>query len=188
MLILLSTSTGNIAHVDTVTETGGMLSIYESITSMLNGGASLSTQKLKATPAEYQALTLYGAAVLGGDWTLQSVTKTGITDPPIDLPEAATPSTDWIAFYDAILITAAFQSIRGQALSSLPLTLALVEFSSSLADAKSGRPNLPAISAAITNVLSAATLTAEDRAELHAAGIAAALPDALQSLVHPPSP
>ena len=187
MLILLYTSTGNVAHVDSVTETGGTLSIYSSLESMLNGESPLFAEEIKATPAEYQALTLYAEQALNAnDLVLKSVVNGEIVGPPIDLPDPATEDTDWIKFYDNILITNVFQSIRMQALSSLPLTLSLVEFSAAVSDAKAGRPNLPAISAAISNVVATATLSLEELAELYDTAADALLPAELLQLLAPP--
>ena len=185
MLILLSNSTGNIAHIDSVNSEGGALSIYSSLAALFNSEAPLSTQVLKVIPNEYEAMTLYASDLLGSDWVVKSVVGEDITDPPVNLPVAAVPRPDWIAFYDTILITTAFQSVRTQALSSLPLTLAVVEFSAAVSDAKAGRPNLPAIGAAIGNIMAVATLSPEELTQLYQAGVNASLPDELLALLNP---
>ena len=90
----------------------------------------------------------------------------GNTPEPTPEPE---PQPDYPGFYDSLLISGAYQKIRQQALTSLPLTLAAVEFIAAMGDAKLGRPNVPALQACLGNIYITATdLEASDWAEVAA--------------------
>jgi hypothetical protein len=81
------------------------------------------------------------------------------------VPETAGP--DYRGFYDSLLISTAYQNIRTQAVASLPLTLASVEFIAAMGDAKAGAPNEAALQACINNIAATATdLTEADWTEI----------------------
>lgn len=69
-------------------------------------------------------------------------------------------------FYDALLISSAYQTLRSQAVESLPLTVAATEFIAAMTDAKAGRPNEAAIQACINNIMGAAQFSQEEQEEL----------------------
>jgi hypothetical protein len=71
------------------------------------------------------------------------------------VPEPVIP--DYRGFYDSLLVSAAYQNIRTQAVTSLPLTLAAVEFIAAMGDAKAGVPNQAALQACINNIATTAT-------------------------------
>ena len=64
---------------------------------------------------------------------------------------------DYRGFYDSLLVSAAYQHIRTQAVTSLPLTLAAVEFIAAMGDAKIGAPNEAALQNCINNIAATAT-------------------------------
>jgi hypothetical protein len=86
---------------------------------------------------------------------------------PEPAPEPPAPGPDYLGFYDGLLISGAYQRIRAQGCTSLPLTLAAVEFIAAMSDAKAGRPNIPALQQCLANVYITATdLTPADWAEI----------------------
>lgn len=74
-----------------------------------------------------------------------------------ELPATAPATPSYTGFYDALLVSAAYQKIRSQGQRSLPLTLACVEFIAAMADAKAGSPNVPALQTCLTNIAATAT-------------------------------
>lgn len=76
------------------------------------------------------------------------------------------PPSGYLAFWDALLISNVYQTIRAQALTSAAVLVAVTESLASLQDAKAGRPNVPAIQASINNLLTAGTFSQQDLAEL----------------------
>ena len=85
-----------------------------------------------------------------------------VTPPP---PE---PVPDYLAFWDAVLVSDTYAQLLGHAITSLPINTALTAFIAAFQDAKAGRPNVAAIQACIFLVLQSATeaLTAEHLAEV----------------------
>jgi hypothetical protein len=69
---------------------------------------------------------------------------------------------DYKAFYDALLISPAYATIRGKAVESSSVLTACVEFIAAIGDAKSGRPNVAAIQACVDLLCAAAQFTAEE--------------------------
>jgi hypothetical protein len=91
--------------------------------------------------------------------------KAGNTPEPAPAPPA--PGPDYKGFYDGLLVSTAYQNIRTQAVVSLPLTLASVEFIAAMGDAKAGAPNEAALQACINNIAATATdLTEADWTEI----------------------
>ena len=81
--------------------------------------------------------------------------------------ERPAPGPNYRGFYDGLLISTAYQNIRTQAVASLPLTLASVEFIAAMGDAKAGIPNEAALQACINNIAATATdLTEADWTEI----------------------
>jgi hypothetical protein len=77
------------------------------------------------------------------------------------IPEPPAPP-NYRGFYDGLLVSTAYQNIRTQAVASLPLTLAAVEFIAAMGDAKAGAPNQAALQACIDNIAATATDLVED--------------------------
>jgi hypothetical protein len=99
--------------------------------------------------------------LISGEQTTVALTEEEIAELEANaVPEPAIP--DYRGFYDSLLVSAAYQSIRTQAITSLPLTLAAVEFIAAMGDAKAGIPNEAALQACIDNIAAAATDLTED--------------------------
>lgn len=81
-------------------------------------------------------------------------------------PEPAEPQPDYMAFWDALLVSSVYQSIRAQALTTPAVLVACTEFIAAIGDAKIGRPNVPAVQTCIDYLLAAATLSEAELAEM----------------------
>ncbi len=92
--------------------------------------------------------------------------KAGNTPAPPLLPPVL---PNYHGFYNGLLISAAYQKIRTQAVTNLPFTLAALEFTAAMGDAKAGIPNETALQACINNIGAVATdLKETDWAEIGA--------------------
>lgn len=91
---------------------------------------------------------------------------------PEPAPPPPPPSPDYIAFWDALMASTLYASIREQSFTSLPLNTLATELIALLGDAKAGRANEPAIQQGIEAVLFYGTFTQEQLAELQAALVA----------------
>ena len=88
---------------------------------------------------------------------------------PEPAPEPPPPPPSYTAFWDALLASTVYGSIRTQSMASLPMNTLATEFIALLGDAKAGRPNEAAIQASMSAVFSTGTFTAGDAAEFTAA-------------------
>lgn len=79
------------------------------------------------------------------------------------------PASDYIAFWDVLLASNVYGSIRQQAFTSLPMNTLATEFIALIGDAKAGRPNETAIQASIDAIIATGTFTTADLTELFAA-------------------
>jgi hypothetical protein len=104
--------------------------------------------------------------LISGEQTTVALTEEEIVELEANaVPEPAIP--DYRGFYDSLLVSTAYQNIRTQAVTSLPLTLAAVEFIAAMGDAKAGAPNEAALQACINNIAATATdLTEGDWVEI----------------------
>lgn len=86
-------------------------------------------------------------------------------------PEAAPPpippGPDYLAFWDALLVSNVYQSIRAQALVNPGVLVSVTESIAAITDAKAGRPNVPAIQASLDNLLASGNFTVEELTELY---------------------
>jgi len=82
-------------------------------------------------------------------------------------PEASSPN--YRLFWDALVASSVYASIRTQSMASLPMNTLATEFIALLGDAKAGRPNEAAIQASMSAVFSTGTFTAANAAEFTAA-------------------
>lgn len=105
---------------------------------------------------------------------------------PLPAPPPPPPAPNYIAFWESLLQTSAYQSIRAQSASSLLMNTAATEFIALIGDAKMGRPIEPAIQLSILTVLSAGTFTEAELLEFQAALVAGNL-DAIYTLEAPES-
>lgn len=103
----------------------------------------------------------------------------GNTPEPAPAPPPPPPS--YTAFWDALLASTVYGSIRSQSMASLPMNTLATEFIALLGDAKAGRPNEAAIQASMSAVFATGTFTTADAAEFTAA-LAAGLLDDIYSL------
>jgi hypothetical protein len=79
------------------------------------------------------------------------------------------PPPSYTAFWDALLASTVYGSIRTQSMASLPMNTLATEFIALLGDAKAGRANEAAIQASLSAVFATGTFTEADAAEFTAA-------------------
>jgi hypothetical protein len=87
----------------------------------------------------------------------------GNTPEPAPAPPPPPPS--YTAFWDALLASTVYGSIRTQSMASLPMNTLATEFIALLGDAKAGRPNEAAIQASMSAVFATGTFTEADAAK-----------------------
>ena len=99
--------------------------------------------------------------------------ENGSFNPPAPTPPAPAPeptlAPNYIAFWDALMVSSVYASIREQSFVSLPMNTLATEFIALLGDAKDGRPNEAAIQQSMGAILSVGTFTEEQLVELGAA-------------------
>jgi hypothetical protein len=88
---------------------------------------------------------------------------------PLPAPEAPAPGPDYLAFWDALMGSTVYGSIREQSFVSLPMNTLATEFIALIGDAKAGRANEAAIQASMDAILAAGTFTEAHISELGAA-------------------
>jgi hypothetical protein len=88
------------------------------------------------------------------------------------LQEIARKNGDYLAFWDALMFSTVYASIREQAFVSLQMNTLATEFIALIGDAKAGRANEAAIQQAMGAILSVGTFTEAQITELEAALIA----------------
>ena len=76
---------------------------------------------------------------------------------------------DYLAFWDALMTSSVYGSIREQSFVSLPMNTLATEFIALIGDAKAGRANEEAIQASMSAILSTGTFTEAHISELGAA-------------------
>ena len=104
------------------------------------------------------------------DWV-----EAGNTPEPAPAPP---PPPSYTAFWwDALIASTVYGSIRTQSMASLPMNTLATEFIALLGDAKAGRPNEAAIQASINAILSTGTFDEEDLAEFAETLVAGRLDD-----------
>lgn len=74
---------------------------------------------------------------------------------------------DYLGFWDGLLISSVYQSIRAQAITTPTVLVACTEFIASFTDAKNGRANVPAIQACIDYLMQAGTFSQSEVDELN---------------------
>jgi hypothetical protein len=103
----------------------------------------------------------------------------GNTPDPAPAPPPPPPS--YTAFWDALIASTVYASIRTQSMASLPMNTLATEFIALLGDAKAGRANEAAIQASMSAVFATGIFTEADAEEFTAA-LAAGLLDDIYSL------
>ena len=114
-------------------------------------------------------------AEAGIGWTYANGTFTAPPTPPLGPTPPPPPS--YTAFWDALIASAVYASIRTQSMTSLPMNTLATEFIALLGDAKAGRANEAAIQASMSAVFSTGTFTEDDVEEFTAALAAGYLDD-----------
>jgi hypothetical protein len=89
--------------------------------------------------------------------------EAGNTPEPAPAPPPPPPS--YTAFWDALIASTVYASIRTQSMTSLPMNTLATEFIALIGDAKASRANEAAIQASIAAILSTGTFDEEDLAE-----------------------
>jgi hypothetical protein len=85
---------------------------------------------------------------------------------PLPAAPPPPPAPDYLAFWDALMASSVYASIRTQSMASLPMNTLATEFIALMGDAKAGRANTIAIQASISAILTTGTFTLEQLAEL----------------------
>jgi len=115
----------------------------------------------------------------GIGWSYANGTFTAPPEPPPGPTPPPEPS--YVAFWDALIASSVYASIRTQSMASLPMNTLATEFIALIGDAKAGRPNEAAIQASMSAVFSTGTFT-EDDAEEFTAALAAGYLDTTYTL------
>jgi hypothetical protein len=85
---------------------------------------------------------------------------------PLPAPEPPPLGPDYLAFWDALMVSTVYASIREQSFVSLPMNTLATEFIALIGDAKAGRANEAAIQQSMDAILATGTFTEADLAEL----------------------
>jgi hypothetical protein len=105
----------------------------------------------------------------------QAWLEAGNTPEPAPAPPPPPPS--YTAFWDALLASTVYGSIREQSMTSLPMNTLTTEFIALIGDAKVGRPSVARIQASMAAILTTGTFTAAHLADIGAALAAGDLAD-----------
>jgi hypothetical protein len=89
--------------------------------------------------------------------------EAGNTPEPAPAPPPPAPS--YTAFWDALIASSVYASIRTQSMASLPMNTLATEFIALIGDAKAGRANEAAIQASMSAVFATGTFTEDDAEE-----------------------
>ena len=96
--------------------------------------------------------------------------EAGNTPEPAPPPPA--PGPDYLAFWDALMVSTIYAAIRTQSMASLPMNTLATELIALLGDAKGGRPNEAAIQQSMAAILTTGTFTTAQLTELQTALVA----------------
>ena len=108
-----------------------------------------------------------GEIGLPDDFPLTEAELAEVLDP--GTPVYATPTPNYIAFWDALTASTVYAAIREQSFVSLPMNTLATEFIALIGDAKAGRPNEAAIQQSMGAILATGTFAEEQLMELGAA-------------------
>ena len=86
---------------------------------------------------------------------------------PLPAPAPPPPPPNYIAFWDALLTSNVYGSIRTQSMTSLPMNTLATEFIALIGDAKAGYPNETAIQSSMSAIFSTGTFTEENVEEFN---------------------
>ena len=85
---------------------------------------------------------------------------------PLPAPAPPAPGPDYLAFWDALMVSTVYASLREQSFTSLPMNTLATEFIALIGDAKAGRANEVAIQASMAAILTTGTFIEEQLGEL----------------------
>ena len=149
----------------------------------------LDTEETTVKPPRFSGLlhSIYPDGTIGygdeiglpEDFPLTEAELAEVSNP--GTPVYAPPAPDYLAFWDALMVSTVYGAIREQSFVSLPMNTLATEFIALIGDAKAGRANEAAIQASMDAILSTGTFTEEQLAELGAA-LAAGNLDGIYSL------
>ena len=91
---------------------------------------------------------------------------------PEPAPPPPAPGPDYLAFWNALMVSTVYSAIREQSFVSLPMNTLATEFIALIGDAKAGRANETAIQASMGAILTTGTFTAAQLTELQTALVA----------------
>jgi hypothetical protein len=111
---------------------------------------------------------------IGDGWQLQSIPE---PEPSPEPPPAPAPRPDYLAFWDALIASGVYSSIRTQSMVSLPMNTLVTEFIALIIDAKMGRGNQAMIQSSISGILGVGSFTEEELGEFEMALVAGNLED-----------
>ena len=86
---------------------------------------------------------------------------------PLPAPTPPPPPPNYIAFWNALLSSNVYGSIRTQSMTSLPMNTLATEFIALIGDAKAGYPNETAIQSSMSAIFSTGTFTEENVEEFN---------------------
>jgi hypothetical protein len=118
-------------------------------------------------------------SVITGEQTVIPLTAEEIAE--LQSRPVPPPTPSYTAFWDALLASTVYGSIRTQSMASLPMNTLATEFIALLGDAKAGRANEAAIQASMSAVFATGTFTEADAEEFTDA-LAAGLLDDIYTL------
>jgi hypothetical protein len=82
-------------------------------------------------------------------------------------PPPPPPGPNYLSFWDTLLFSSVYASIRTQSFTSLPMNTLATEFIALIGDAKAGRPNTVAIQSSMSAIFSTGTFTEENVEEFN---------------------
>ena len=91
---------------------------------------------------------------------------------PEPAPPPPAPGPDYLAFWDALMVSTVYSAIREQSFVSLPMNTLATEFIALIGDAKAGRANEAAIQQSMGAILTTGTFTTAQLTELQTALVA----------------
>ena len=86
---------------------------------------------------------------------------------PLPAPTPPPPPPNYIAFWNALLSSNVYGSIRTRSMTSLPMNTLATEFIALIGDAKAGYPNESAIQSSMSAIFSTGTFTEENVEEFN---------------------
>jgi hypothetical protein len=101
--------------------------------------------------------------LVAGKWTMTWQVTSATSE---QVNERIRANADYLAFWDALMVSTVYASIREQSFVSLPMNTLATEFIALIGDAKAGRPNEAAIQASMDAILATGTFTESQLAEL----------------------